>query len=133
MTRRLDTEGTGGDMRRRQLGRSGLLSIGAASILLLAPAALGATAPSKSGTGGAELALNHVGVARSTDGGRTWYSPEVAPLSGIGHPKLRVDSVTGALYVTGPLAALGTTYLTVSHNGGSSWSQPVSFPGAHFA
>lgn len=80
-------------------------------------------------------AVNHIVVARSSDGGATWTTSDAgvaaAPgvKSGGGYPRLAIDSRSGTLYVVyqgAPSATETTISLQRSTDHGSTWSDPVT-------
>ncbi|MET7487246.1 sialidase family protein [Streptomyces sp. NPDC005538] len=73
---------------------------------------------------------NALGVARSTDGGRTWSDAVNTPAARAGTPRLRVDTVTDAVYAVGasPVGVPGPTVVTVSRDHGLTWSPIEELP-----
>jgi len=66
-------------------------------------------------------ALTDSSVARTTDGGVSWYNVTPASLSGIQASSFFLDANTG--WVTGSIPAAGEVYLYVTHDGGVIWSK----------
>jgi len=73
--------------------------------------------------------LNHNQVSRSQDGGRTWTGPVTTPLLLGGAPKLRVDMATGKVYAVAGEAWEYPSAISVSADGGRSFSEPRVIPG----
>jgi hypothetical protein len=71
----------------------------------------------------------NVGVARSTDGGRTWSVPVDTPGARSVTPRLRVDVATGYVYAVGGLGiGKDPIMLSVSEDHGVSWSARPALP-----
>jgi hypothetical protein len=80
--------------------------------------------------------FNHVTVARSMDGGKTWTSTDIynAPLNTAQNnvfPSLAVDSVTGAVYATWSDQA--HVFVAKSSDDGATWSKAVAVTAAPVA
>lgn len=75
---------------------------------------------------------NHVAVARSTDGGRTWSEPVDTPLSVASTPRLRVDTATGEVYAVGGYGAFSPHAVAVSTDQGRTWSPMAPLPAQPF-
>ncbi|MER5198684.1 sialidase family protein [Streptomyces sp. NPDC002755] len=73
--------------------------------------------------------LNHNQVSRSTDGGRTWTAPVTTPLLLGGAPKMRVDGATGNVYAVAGKVWEYPSAVSVSADGGSTFSPPRVIPG----
>ncbi|MFG1923331.1 sialidase family protein [Cryptosporangium sp. NPDC048952] len=84
-------------------------------------------APTESSPGGCGGAPNHVGVARSTDGGRTWSTPVDTPLLIATTPRLRVDAATDKVYAVGTLTPAPSPHaVTISSDRGRTWTTPTT-------
>lgn len=80
-------------------------------------------------TGLAANVVNHNVVSRSQDGGRTWIGPVTTPLLLSGAPKLRVDIATGKVYAVAGEKWEYPSAISVSADGGQSFSEPRVIPG----
>lgn len=71
---------------------------------------------------------NKVGVATSTDGGRTWSEPVDTPVARGTTPRLRVDAATDAVHVVGGVGNPSPAAVSVSTDRGATWSEPGHLP-----
>jgi hypothetical protein len=71
---------------------------------------------------------NHVGVARSLDGGRTWSEPVDTPLFVASTPRLRVDPATDRVYAVGGLRSFSPHAVSVSADHGLTWGATSPLP-----
>lgn len=76
-----------------------------------------------------ENLVNHNVVSRSTDGGRTWTGPVRTPLLLSGAPKMRVDVATGKVYAVAGAKWEYPSAISVSADGGRTFSEPRVIPG----
>ncbi|MFE5027507.1 sialidase family protein [Streptomyces sp. NPDC056656] len=75
---------------------------------------------------------NRIGVARSTDGGRTWSDPVDSAVDRGTTPRLRVDMATNDVYVVGGGVYPGPATITVSKDQGRTWSPAAALPSQPF-
>lgn len=76
---------------------------------------------------------DQVAASRSIDGGRSWSDPvDVGTI--VDRPFFRIDPSSDVLYeVSGGLLSASSRKLTLSRDGGTTWSPAVAFPSDHLA
>ncbi|MGX9883071.1 sialidase family protein [Streptomyces sp. NPDC002276] len=85
-------------------------------------------------TGTCDGVPNALGVARSTDGGRTWSHAVDTPAVRAATPRLRVDTATDYVYAVGasPVGQPGPSAVTVSKDHGLTWTPVAELPDQPF-
>lgn len=73
--------------------------------------------------------VNHNVVSRSQDGGRTWTGPVTTPLLLSGAPTMRVDTASGKVYAVAGAKWEYPSAISVSADGGQTFSEPRVIPG----
>lgn len=73
-----------------------------------------------------------VGVARSDDGGKTWSEPVDTTVFRATTPRLRIDVETGKIYVAGGIEGPSPHAISVSGDGGLTWSDQAPLPSQPF-
>lgn len=84
--------------------------------------------PTSGSPGNCNGVPNHVGVAKSLDGGRTWSDPVDTPLVISSTPRLRVDTATGWVYAIGGSAPSAPHAVSVSKDRGLTWGPAGILP-----
>lgn len=74
----------------------------------------------------------NVGVSRSYDGGQTWTEPVDTTVFRATTPRLRVDAETGKIYVSGGVGGPSPHAISVSDDGGLTWSDQAPLPSHPF-
>jgi len=85
-------------------------------------------------TGTCDGVPNKLGVASSTDGGRTWSHAVDTPAVRAATPRLRVDTATDYVYAVGasPVGQPGPSAVTVSKDHGLTWTPVEELPDQPF-
>lgn len=81
-----------------------------------------------SGLGACDGVPNHLAVAKSTDGGRTWSEPVDTPAAIATTPRLRLDAATDRLYAVGGVGEPRPHAVTTSTDDGLTWSEKGPLP-----
>jgi len=71
----------------------------------------------------------HVGVSRSSNGGRTWSTPVDTDVARATTPRLRVDMANGHIYVSGGVGTSPSPHgISISEDHGLTWKPTMPFP-----
>ncbi len=88
---------------------------------------------SEPGTGNCDGVPNHLAVASSRDGGRTWSEPVDTPLQVGTTPRLRLDAATDRIYAVGGFRAPSPAGVSVSTDKGLTWTPMRALPAQPFS